>query len=84
MRRTFQDLARAAEVKDIVTRAISGTRRRRCSTTTRPSAADEKQAIAKVIQLAGARKALAGGPSTPRWYARWYAWPLADEKAARR
>ena len=24
MRRTFQDLARAAEVKDLVTRAISG------------------------------------------------------------
>jgi integrase len=60
MRRTFQDLARAAEVKDIVTRAISGhateTMQHHYSTV----AADEKKlAIAKVIELAGVRDALA-------------------------
>ena len=64
MRRTFQDLARAAEVKDIVTRAISGhateTMQHHYSTV----AADEKKAaIAKVIELAGARKALAARSS---------------------
>jgi integrase len=62
MRRTFQDLARAAEVKDIVTRAISGhateTMQHHYSTV----AADEKKAaIAKVIELAGVRKALGSG-----------------------
>ena len=66
MRRTFQDLARAAEVKDIVTRAISGhateTMQHHYSTV----AADEKKlAIAKVIELAGVRKTLAGGASAP-------------------
>ena len=66
MRRTFQDLARAAQVKDIVTRAISGhateTMQHHYSTV----AADEKKrAIAKVIELSGARKALAGGPRAP-------------------
>jgi integrase len=65
MRRTFQDLARAAEVKDIVTRAISGhateTMQHHYSTV----AADEKKAaIAKVIELAGVRKTLAGGASS--------------------
>lgn len=64
MRRTFQDLARAAEVKDIVTRAISGhateTMQHHYSTV----AADEKKlAIAKVIELAGAREAIARGAS---------------------
>jgi hypothetical protein len=62
MRRTFQDLARAAEVKDIVTRAISGhateTMQHHYSTV----AADEKKlAIAKVIELAGVRGALLQG-----------------------
>jgi integrase len=62
MRRTFQDLARAAEVKDIVTRAISGhateTMQHHYSTV----AADEKKlAIAKVIELSGVRSALARG-----------------------
>ncbi len=62
MRRTFQDLARAAEVKDLVTRAISGhateTMQHHYSTV----AADEKQrAIAKVIDLAGVREALEAG-----------------------
>ena len=64
MRRTFQDLARAAEVKDIVTRAISGhateTMQHHYSTV----AMDEKKrAIAKVIDLAGVRKALVRGAS---------------------
>jgi integrase len=62
MRRTFQDLARAAQVKDIVTRAISGhateTMQHHYSTV---AAEEKKAAIAKVIELAGARKALAGG-----------------------
>jgi hypothetical protein len=66
MRRTFQDLARAAEVKDIVARAISGhateTMQHHYSTV----AADEKKlAIAKVIELAGVRKALPEGTSGP-------------------
>ncbi len=59
MRRTFQDLARAAEVKDIVTRAISGhateTMKHHYSTV---AAAEKQHAIAKVIELAGVRKAL--------------------------
>jgi site-specific recombinase XerC len=62
MRRTFQDLARAAEVKDIVTRAISGhateTMQHHYSSV---GAAEKQTAIAKVIELAGARTALAGG-----------------------
>ncbi|HEY4014286.1 MAG TPA: hypothetical protein VGM06_13175 [Polyangiaceae bacterium] len=66
MRRTFQDLARAAQVKDIVTRAISGhateTMQHHYSTV----AADEKKAaIAQVIELAGVRKALGSGASSP-------------------
>lgn len=61
MRRTFQDLARAAEVKDIVTRAISGhateTMQRHYSTVH----AEEIQAgIAKVVSLAKVREAMAG------------------------
>jgi integrase len=64
MRRTFQDLARAAEVKDIVTRAISGhateTMQHHYSTV---AAEEKKLAIAKVIELSGVRGALAGGHS---------------------
>ena len=66
MRRTFQDLARAAEVKDIVTRAISGhateTMQHHYSTV---AAEEKKLAIAKVIELAGVRKALPEGPPAP-------------------
>lgn len=62
MRRTFQDLARAAEIKDIVTRAISGhateTMQHHYSTV---AAEEKQQAIAKVIDLAGARRALRRG-----------------------
>jgi len=60
MRRTFQDLARAAEVKDVVTRAVSGhateAMQRHYSTV---SAAEMRNSLAKVIDLAGIRKALA-------------------------
>ncbi|MGA2450350.1 MAG: hypothetical protein ABTD50_16880, partial [Polyangiaceae bacterium] len=64
MRRTFQDLTRAAKVKDIVTRAISGhateTMQHHYSTST--VAADEKKrAIAKVIHLSGVAGALPQG-----------------------
>ena len=66
MRRTFQDLARAAEVKEIVTRAISRhateTMQHHYSTV----GTDEKKlAIAKVIELAGVRKAL-GDSASPQ------------------
>jgi integrase len=62
MRRTFQDLARAAEVKDIVTRAISGhateTMQHHYSTV---GAEEKQEAIAKVIELARVRRALDEG-----------------------
>ena len=59
MRRTFQDLARAANVKDIVTRAISGHltegMQRHYSTVD----ADEiRDGISKVVSLAGVREAM--------------------------
>jgi integrase len=60
MRRTFQDLARAAEVKDVVTRAVSGhateAMQRHYSTV---SAVEMRTSLAKVIDLAGIRQALA-------------------------
>jgi integrase len=66
MRRTFQDLARAAQVKDIVTRAISGhateTMQHHYSTV---GTDEKKHAIAQVIELAGVRKALESGASPP-------------------
>ena len=57
MRRTFQDLARAAQVHDVVTRAISGhsteTMQRHYSTVN----GDEMRAgLAKVIDIATGRK----------------------------
>ena len=59
MRRTFQDLARAVEVKDVVTRAISGhateQMQRHYSTV---NAAEMEQSIGKVISLARAREVL--------------------------
>ena len=66
MRRTFQDLARAAEVKDIVTRAVSGhateTMQRHYSTVRQ----DEiRSGLAKVIDLAGFKQAVkAAGEAT--------------------
>ena len=60
MRRTFQDLARAAEVKDVVTRAVSGhateAMQQHYSTV---SPIEMRNSLAKVIDLAGIRKALA-------------------------
>ena len=56
--RTYQDLARAAEVNDVVTRAISGhateTMQRHYSTV---SDAEMKQGLAKVVSLAGFKAA---------------------------
>jgi hypothetical protein len=59
MRRTFQDLARQAQVKDIVTRAISGhatdQMQRHYSTVNQR---EMEESIGKVISLAGARQLL--------------------------
>jgi hypothetical protein len=59
MRRTFQDLARAAEVRDVVTRAVSGhateSMQRHYSTV---SADEMRHNLAKVVSLAGLRDAL--------------------------
>ena len=58
LRRTFNDLARAAEVSDLVTRSISGhltdQMQRHYSTV---SSGEQRQALAKVIQLFGAKTA---------------------------
>jgi len=65
MRRTFQDLARQAQVKDIVTRAISGhateETRRHYSTVT---ASEVEESIGKVILLSRARALLEVSKST--------------------
>jgi integrase len=60
MRRTFQDLARAAEVKDVVTRAVSGhaTEAMQLHYST-VSPAEMRSSLAKVIDLAGIRQAMA-------------------------
>jgi len=59
MRRTFQDLARTTEMRDIVTRSISGhateTMQRRYSTV---GAEEQRASIAKVVDLAGVRQRL--------------------------
>lgn len=64
MRRTFQDLCRAAEVKDVVTRSVSGhltkTMQDHYSTV---NAQEQKQSIARVISLAGFKEAMAGAAS---------------------
>ena len=58
MRRTFQDLARAAAVHDVVTRSISGhateEMQRHYSTS---SAAEQRDGLAKVLELAGVARA---------------------------
>jgi hypothetical protein len=57
MRRSFQDLARAAQVKDVVTRAISGhateSMQRRYSTI---ASAEVREGLAKVIDIATGRE----------------------------
>lgn len=63
MRRTFQDLARAAQVKDIVTRSISGHATEEMQDHYSTVDGDEQRgALAKVVSLAGFRDALAGAP----------------------
>ena len=56
MRRTFQDLARAAQVSDLVTRAVSGhateAMQRHYSTV---AAAEMRSGLARVIDLAAIR-----------------------------
>jgi len=58
MRRTFQDLARAAEVRDIVTRSVSGhsseAMQRHYSTV---SSREQKEGLARVVSLAKFRQA---------------------------
>jgi hypothetical protein len=58
MRRTFQDLARAAEVRDIVTRSVSGhsseAMQRHYSTV---SSREQKEGLARVVSLAKFREA---------------------------
>lgn len=58
MRRTFQDLARAAEVRDIVTRSVSGhsseAMQRHYSTV---SSSEQKEGLARVVSLAKFRQA---------------------------
>jgi hypothetical protein len=64
MRRTFQDLARAAEVRDIVTRSISGhsteAMQRHYSTV---SGKEQREGLAKVVELAKFRQAARLDPS---------------------
>lgn len=59
MRRTFQDLARAAEVRDLVTRSISGhateEMQRHYSTV---GETEQRDGLARVVSLAGFREAL--------------------------
>ncbi len=59
MRRTFQDMARAAEVEDMVTRAVSGhaiESMQQHHSTVAP--AEIREAIEKVISLAGIMQAV--------------------------
>ena len=60
MRRTFQDLARAAEVTDVVTRAISGhateSMQRHYSSV---SGEEMRSSLARVLQLVGVPEVLA-------------------------
>lgn len=59
MRRTYQDLARAAEMQDLVTRAISEHATEQMQQ--RYSTVDQtemRQGIARIISLAGVREAM--------------------------
>ena len=66
MRRTFQDLARAAEVSDVVTRAVSGhateAMQRRYSTV---SADEMRLSLARVVSLAQFRQVHTAEPKDP-------------------
>lgn len=60
MRRTYQDLARAAEMRDLVTRAISGHATEQMQQHYSTVAQSEmRDGIAKIISLAGVREAMA-------------------------
>ncbi len=63
LRRTFNDLARIAQVSDVVTRSISGhlTQKMQDHYST-PSADEKRQSIARVIELASRRPAPAPSP----------------------
>jgi hypothetical protein len=59
MRRTYQDLARAAEMRDLVTRAISGHATEQMQQHYSTVAQTEmREGIAKIISLAGVREAM--------------------------
>ena len=74
MRRTFQDLARTAEIRDVVTRSISGhateEMQRRYSTVSR---VEQQKSLARVLRLMDFRNANAPprevGGSSRRWQA---------------
>jgi hypothetical protein len=74
MRRAFQDLARAAEVKDVVTRAVSGhateEMQRHCSTVNQ---LEIRNGLAKVISLGGFSKAMEQGSTEEAGGGRWCA-----------
>jgi hypothetical protein len=58
MRRTFQDMARAAAIKDVVTRAVSGHATTAMQQHYSTVAQDEiRECIGKVISIAGIRRA---------------------------
>jgi hypothetical protein len=60
MRRTYQDLARAAEVKDIVTRSLSGHATEAMQEHYSAVQVDEMRAsIGKIISIAKVKEALA-------------------------
>jgi len=62
LRRTYQDLARAAEMKDLVTRAISGHATEQMQQHYSTVAQTEmRQEIAKIVSLAGVREAMTSG-----------------------
>jgi integrase len=66
MRRTFNDLCRRAEVRDVVTRSISGHLTEGMQRHYSTVAADEQRAsLAKVVSLAGFKAALAGRGTYP-------------------
>lgn len=66
MRRTFQDFARTAKIRDVITRSISGhatpQMQEHYST---PAEVEQRAGLARVIDLAGVREA-AATPAAPR------------------
>ncbi len=71
MRRSFQDFARAVEIRDVVTRSISGhltTEMQEHYST--PAETEQRSGLARVIDLAGAREA-AEGPAKRRQGVKW-------------